>query len=95
MKEGSSLVWLMSMAHALITGSNPGRLAVMRIIKTQLLRGVPPSLKPLIITAVRSATGNGGVLPNTLREIGAIIWDHLCRWWTKESQQNQKELHHG
>lgn len=63
----------MRTAHALITGSNPDRLAVMRIIKTQLLRGVPPSLKPLNITTVKSATGNGGALPNTLREIGAII----------------------
>uniref|UniRef100_A0A663EYR4 Uncharacterized protein n=1 Tax=Aquila chrysaetos chrysaetos TaxID=223781 RepID=A0A663EYR4_AQUCH len=72
MEEGINLVQQMGMAHALVTGSNPDRVAVTSI-KMQFLRGVPASLKPSIIPAATNAMGNIGTLADTLREIGAVI----------------------
>ena len=72
MEEGVNLVWQMGMAHALVTASNLDRVAATRSIKMQFLRGVPASLKPLIIPSVTNVTGNVGTLANTLREIGAV-----------------------
>ena len=72
MEEGINLVRQMAMAHALIMGSSPDRVAAMRSIKMQLWRGAPASLKPLIVPSVTNVTGNVGTLANTLREIGAV-----------------------
>uniref|UniRef100_A0A8C8B5N5 Uncharacterized protein n=1 Tax=Otus sunia TaxID=257818 RepID=A0A8C8B5N5_9STRI len=73
MKEGINLARQMGMAHALVTGSNPDRVAAMRSIKMQFLRGAPASLKPLVIPAVTNDKGNVGALADTLRETGAVI----------------------
>ena len=73
MKEGINLARQMGMAHALVTGSNPDRVAVTRSIKMQFLRGAPASLKPLILPAVTNAMGNVGTLEDTLREMEAVI----------------------
>uniref|UniRef100_A0A8B9Z4H2 Uncharacterized protein n=1 Tax=Buteo japonicus TaxID=224669 RepID=A0A8B9Z4H2_9AVES len=73
MEEGINLVWQMGMAHVLVKGSNPDRVAVTRSIKMQFLRGAPAPLKPLIMPAVTNAMGKVGALADTLREIGAVI----------------------
>lgn len=76
--EGFSFLQQMGMAHALITGSSLDGAAVTKRIKIQLLRGACLT-EDLDYTSSHSATGNRGVLPNTLGEIWALISEPAVR----------------